>query len=83
MGKTKNLASEPQEKEMVESKKHLEPISDATKAPSTPRTIKMKGLSDELYGQLLNYLDTKPHGEVKGILASLSQAPVLDVTFTN
>lgn len=78
MGKTRKLAEDQQEKESADAKNNLEPSN-----PNATRKIKMKGLTDEVYTQLVNYLETRTYGEVKGLLASLSQAPVLDVEFKN
>lgn len=73
MGKTKKLAEELTENERLPET--LEPTN-------APRVIKMKGLTNELTTQIVGYLETRPYGEVKGLLNSLSQAPILDVTVT-
>lgn len=75
MGKTKRLAEELTEKERPEKPLEVEPTG--------PRVIKMRGLTGEVLDKLVEYLDTKPHGEVKGILAMLGQSPILDVTVTD
>lgn len=45
----------------------------------TPNTLKMKALTNEVYNALLQYLNNKPHNEVRGLIDSLSQSPVIDV----
>lgn len=49
----------------------------------TPNIVKMKGLNGELYNQVISYLNTKPHQEVRGLIDSLSSAPILDVPVIN
>lgn len=70
MGKTKKLAEELTERERQEKPLEL---------PKQEETIKMRGLTGEVLDRLVEYLDTKPHGEVKSILAMLTQSPILDV----
>lgn len=71
MGKTKRLAEELTEKERQE--KPLEPAQDTT------RMVKMRGLTSDQLDQLVAYLDTRPHGEIKSILAMLGQTYILTV----
>jgi len=50
------------------------------------KTIKMKAITQELSNALVEYLNTKPHGEVRGLIDTLSStqtSPIIDVTFTN
>lgn len=72
MAKTKRLAEQVKE-ESLYPEKPLENLEAA------PRVIKMRGLTVEHYDQLLKYLQTRPYSEVAGVIASLSQSPIIDV----
>ena len=74
MSKSKRIAEDIREGVTTPTEKTLE------QTPSTPKIIKMKGLTNELNDSLVNYLSSKPYAEVSGLLISLSQAPVLEVT---
>lgn len=74
MGKTKKIAEERQEEVSTENK--LESLGS-----KLPKTLKMKGLTNELNDAIVKYLSSKPYAEVANLLISLSQAPTLDVTY--
>lgn len=74
MGKTKRLVEDLQEQQAIEQSEVTTPTNPVT------RTVKMRGISNELNDALVNYLAAKPYAEVSNLLGSLSQAPVLDVT---
>lgn len=81
MGKTKKLAEELKENERpLGPLEHPRPVPKEPAKADAPKIIKMKGLTNELNAVLVEYLETRPYGEVKGLLNSLSQAPILDVT---
>lgn len=73
MSKSKRIAEDLREGAITPPEKTLEPLD-------FPKIIKMKGLTNELNDSLVKYLSSKPYAEVSGLLVSLSQAPVLEVT---
>ena len=76
MAKSKHIAEDLQEEKLSLEK----PLGQLEPSLKAPRVIQMKGLTNEVYKQLIDYLETRPHGEVKALVQSLSQAAVLDVT---
>ena len=55
----------------------------SAKEETPNNTVKLKGLTGEIFNQLVAYLNTKPHSEVRGLIDSLSSSPVIDVTLVN
>lgn len=76
MAKTKRLAEQVQEESLAQ----IQPLENLETIKAAPRIIKMRALTIEHYDQLVKYLQTRPYNEVAGLVHSLSQSPVLDVT---
>lgn len=46
-----------------------------------PNVVPMRGLTAEVFNNLLKFLDTQPHSQVRSLIDSLHQTPLVNVTF--